>query len=119
MNQSFFQSVQIFRVSRAILKAYISIRRGFRHGIIVFLMDRERKNTGVIREDRRRAITVVHIRVHSHRRADGPSGLEGPNRNGYVVEHAKPFAMPGIRMVETSGEVCGKSILKSTAPRQD
>src|SRR5882672_3223140 len=119
MNQALFQGVQIFRVWCAILKAYILIRGRFWHRIIVFLMDRERINAGVIREDRRRAVAMMHIGVHGHGRSDRPSGLKCPDRDGYVVEHAKPFAMPGIRMVETASEVCGESILNSITPRQD
>src|SRR5258707_13870696 len=61
----------------------------------------------------------MHIRVHGHGRADRPSGLKRPDRDGYVVEHAKPFAMPGIRVMETAAEVCGESIVKSPTPRQD
>jgi len=54
----------------------------------------------------------MHIRVHGHGRADRPFCLESPDRDGYIVEHAKPFAMPGIRVMETAAEVRGESILK-------
>src|ERR1019366_5034309 len=115
MNQALFQSVQIFGVSRAVLEPYVFVRWRFRHWIIVFLMDGKCKNSRVVRKNCRGAVAMMHIGVHDHRRLDGSCGLERPNRNRHVMDHAEAFPMSGIRVMESTAEICGESILKSPA----
>src|SRR4029077_12040684 len=119
IQKSFFQSVEIFVIARTILEANILIGRGLRHRIVVFLVDGKRENARIVSKDRSRAIAVMHVGVNGHGRANLPCRLEGPNRDANVVDHAKPFSMARIGMVEASAQVGSKAVLESLATSED
>ena len=73
-------------------------------------MQRHCENAGIAGEDCGRAIALVHVRIDHQSLAHGGVGLQSPYGYGDVVYHAKPFAVPGKRVVKSAADVDSETI---------
>ena len=63
------------------------------------------------RENGRRAIAVVDIAVNRHRPLNPAELLHLADRDRHIVDHAKAFAMIGMRVMEASADVHADPII--------
>src|ERR1700676_4941180 len=81
-------------------------------GVVVFLMDGEREDCWIVREDRRRAITVMHVGIDYNGFANGAIGLQAADGYGDIVNGAEAFAVAGIRVMEAAAEIAAEAIAR-------
>ena len=86
----------------------IEISKAVSRRIIVYLMDREREDGVIFREDRRCSVAVMNIRIHDHRFYESPVGLQVPDGDGDIVNHAEAFAVAGICVMKSAADVAAK-----------
>ena len=67
-------------------------------------------------ENRRRAVAVMNVGIHDHRRANRPLGLQSANGNGNIVQHAETFAVAGIGVVESPAQIGGEAVAEGVTP---
>src|SRR5439155_23800945 len=76
------------------------------HGrIVVLFMDREREYRGVVAEDRRGPVPLMHVDVDDRGAPDPLLVLQVANRDRDVIEDAKTFSVVGERVMKTAGKV--------------
>src|SRR5207245_8776336 len=71
-----FQDRQVVGVADAVGQMQIDIRGRLRQRIVVFLVDRERKDIRVAAENLRGTVAVMHIGVHYDRSEEHTSELQ-------------------------------------------
>src|SRR6202041_2811361 len=79
-------------------------------------MDRHREDRLVASENRCGSVPLVDISIYYHRSFNRTVGLHLSDSDCYIVNHAEPFAMIGIRMMESAAEIRGKALFQR-APR--
>lgn len=99
------QRLQIRRIAGPGGKRNVQVARRLSERVVVPTMERQGEHARIVRENRRRPITLVHITVHDQRFADPPRLLEDPERNGGVVKNAVSPPLSGVGMVGATGEV--------------
>src|SRR5262245_5096479 len=76
-------------------------------------MDGEGKHRTVVAKNVRRAVAMMDVGVHDNRLFDDALRLETADGDSDVMNRAESFAVVGVRMMETSAQVAGKTIAKS------
>src|SRR5450432_1399886 len=69
-------------------------------------------------KDRSRPISVMNVTIHGHGGADLLIPLHGPDCHGYVINHAKSFAMIGEGVVKAATYVYADATLQGAFRRQ-
>src|SRR5579864_2451173 len=95
----------------------MDIHRGWRFsgGIIIVLMNRQRKDGLVTSEDSGGAVAVVNVAIHHHGASDFPLALQFADGNRDVVDSAKTFAMIRKSMVEAAADVERHTLIEGQA----
>jgi hypothetical protein len=81
-------------------------------------MHGERKNVFLRLEDRRRAVSLMHIEIDHCRALDRTLRLQLAYGDGHIIEYAEPLAMIGERMMSAAGQIAGKTVLERRARGQ-
>src|SRR6202046_4011900 len=82
-------------------------------------MNRKRKHIAVPAENRCRAVALMNVRVHNHRRFDRSVELQTANSNSHIMNYAKTLAMVSVRMMEAAADTRRPGIGKRLLPRED
>src|SRR5580704_8787601 len=113
------QRTKIFVILRTVRHLQIHVRRRLVRRIIIFLMDRKREHRFIICKNRRRAISLMHIRIHNHRLSNRPILPQPSNRHRNIMNRAESLAMPRISMMKSAAQIASKPITQSRLPRQN
>ena len=79
---------------------------------VVRAVHRKRKDVGLVTKNRRRTVSLVHVGIEDDGAPDSPFLHEPANGNRDVIEDAVSFAVIGICVVRTAGEVDGKAVVQ-------
>ena len=82
-------------------------------------MNRQREHISIAAENRRRPISLMHVRIHHHRPLDHLIETKPLDRHRHIMNHAKSLAMIRIRMMKSSADIRRISILHRALPRQN
>ena len=110
---------EVLVVGRAVGQFDVEVARFLAEGKIVRAVDREREHRDVLREDRRRAVALVHVAVEDRDALRPAFRLHRERGDGTVVEHA--VALPAIAegVVRAAGEVHPDAAFERRAARLD
>ena len=104
------ENCQVFLVSHAIVEAEIEIGRGFVSRIVIFLMDGKREDGIVLAKNMGSAVAVVDVGIHDYGFLDQAIGLQTPDSHRYIMDSAETFAVIGVSVVETAGEIARETV---------
>ena len=82
-------------------------------------MNRNRKDCGVIAENRGCAVAVMHVGVNNHHLFYCAVRLQLSNRHGYIVNRAETLAVAGIRVMKSAAQVRTESVAQRGLPGQN
>ena len=91
-----FSAIRQFDVERAPFLAKGKIARA---------VQRKREDVAVSAEDRRRAISLVHVRIDNRTAPHAALCLHRPDRNRHIVEHAESLTVIREGVMRSAGEV--------------
>ena len=79
-------------------------------------MHREGEDIGIVFEDPRGAVALMHVEIDHQRPGDPALAAQGPDRDRHVIEDAVSLAVIGKGMVGSPGEVdAGPALERVTA----
>src|SRR5713226_7532400 len=111
------QSSQINFVGSIVRQFNIETRNCFEQWIVFCAVHRKSEDGWVVREDHGRAISLMYIAVDDSRSLNQAIATQHANRDGDVVQNAKPFTAIRKSMMGAAGEVRADSFLKCRACR--
>jgi hypothetical protein len=83
------QDVEIFAVGSPVRKRHIQVRTHLRQRIVAFPMHGKREDRIDVLENRRRAVTLMHVEIDDGCALDEPFGTQSRDGDRDIVEHAK------------------------------
>src|SRR5262249_1654285 len=82
-------------------------------GIIALLMDGECEDGWIVSKNLCGSVAVMDVGVDDNRLANRSVGLHSANRDGHIVNGAKPFAVARIRVMESAAQIAAEAIAHS------
>src|SRR5437879_11909518 len=82
-------------------------------------MNRNRKDCGVIAENRGRAVAVVHVGVNNHHLFYCAVRLQFSNRHSYIVNGAETLAVARIGVMKPAAQVRSESLAQRGLPGEN
>src|SRR5882724_5018823 len=113
------QCLQIFVVLDAVIHIQVHIRRRLVRRIVVQLMNRNCKNRRVVAKNVRRAVSVMHVRVHDHRFVNHFIRLQSPDSHRHVMNRAESLSMVRKCVVKSAAQIASKSVAQRKLARQN
>jgi len=107
------QGGQVFFIFDAVLERQIEIGGWFVSGIVIFLMNGQRENGGIVAENVRGAVAVVDIGIHDDGFFDGVIGLQAADGYGDVMDRTEALAVVGVGVVEAATQIAGEAVAES------
>src|SRR5439155_18435731 len=107
---------KVLRAARAGIQSDVEIARRLDRRVVLFLVHREREDTGIVAENSGRAVPLVDVQVDHGRPADQPLVLKRADRNRDVVENAKTFAVIRKRVMESAAQVDSDAAARERLP---
>jgi hypothetical protein len=88
-------------------------------GVVADAVHREREDVAVAREQRRRAVALVHVAVDDRTPAGAAFRLHRTDCDGYIVEHTETLAERGVGMMGAPRQVDGGTLAEGGSRRGD
>src|ERR1700732_4985302 len=82
-------------------------------------MQRQRENVGIMAKDCCGAISLMYVGIDNQDLPQSAIGLQSPDSDGDIVDHAETFAMAGKCVVESAADVEAETVFKSTTRGED
>src|ERR1700674_350010 len=113
------ERAEILLIVGTIPHVQIDSRRRFIRRIVVLLMDRKGKDTGIVAKNSSRAIPVVDIGINHECFPNRAIPLKAPYRNSDIVDRAESFPVIGIRVVKATAKIATEAIAQGGLRRQN